>query len=84
MNRQDDLMNVFDKTWKANHNDDVKRAKENEKKFMDKMFNTGSKNVIGKVGNTPLERVNNLNNNIDNARRGFNQNKINGIVGKFK
>ena len=26
MNRQEDLTKVFDKRWKANHNDDVKKA----------------------------------------------------------
>lgn len=40
MNRQEDLTKVFDKRWKANHNDDVKKARDKEKDFMNKMFNT--------------------------------------------
>ena len=27
-NRNEDLMKVFDRTWKANHNNDVKEARE--------------------------------------------------------
>ena len=28
-NRQEDLSKVFDRTWKANHNDVAKRGREN-------------------------------------------------------
>ncbi len=81
VNRQEDLTKVFDKRWKANHNDDVKNARNKEKDFMNKMFNT---NTINNNVITPGEMVNNLRNNMENANRGINQNKINRIVGKFK
>lgn len=64
MNRQEDLIKVFDKRWKANHNDDVKNAKEKEKKFMNKMFNnkmpnmSNNKNTI--VGYNGVGRNNNI------------------------
>ena len=35
----EDLTRVFDRTWKANHNNDVKEARTKEKKFWNKMFN---------------------------------------------
>ncbi len=76
VNRQEDLTKVFDKRWKANHNDDVKKARDKEKDFMNKMSNNS---VI-----TPGEMVSNLHNNMESANRGINQSKINRIVGKFK
>ena len=33
MNRNEDLTKVFDRTWKANHNNDVKEARAKEKSF---------------------------------------------------
>ena len=83
VNRQDDLTRVFDKTWKANHNDDVKRAREKDRDFMNKMFNTNVNTVNNRVV-TPGEMVKSLHNNMANANRGINQSKINRIVGKFK
>lgn len=39
-NRNKDLTQVFDERWKANHNyESVKQAKEQDKMFIDKMFN---------------------------------------------
>ena len=38
-NRNQDLTKVFDAKWKANHNDDVKRAKAKERAFINKLFN---------------------------------------------
>ena len=36
--RQEDLSKVFDKTWKANHNDVAKIGREKEKQFMKRSF----------------------------------------------
>lgn len=38
LNRNKDLTKVFDAKWKANHNDDVKRAKAKERAFINKLF----------------------------------------------
>lgn len=84
MRRLEDLTKVFDKRWKANHNDDVKVARENEKIFADKMFGNNNNNNINKNYNTPESRLNNLNNNINNARAGQMQNNLNNIVKKWK
>ena len=81
--RQEDLTKVFDRNWKASHNDDVKIVRENEKKFMDKMFN--NKNVV--IENKPLtpgERASNLHNNMNNAFNGQRQSNLNNIVKKWK
>lgn len=83
MNREEDLTRVFDRRWKANHNDDVKRAREKDRDFMNKMFNVNNNNNNNRVV-TPGEMVKSLHNNMENANRGINQNKINRIVGKFK
>lgn len=83
VNRQEDLTKVFDKRWKASHNDDVKRAREKDRDFMNKMFNTNV-NTVNNRPLTPGEVANNLHNNMANANRGINQSKINRIVGKFK
>lgn len=34
MERNEDLTRVFDRTWKANHNNDVKEARTKEKKVL--------------------------------------------------
>ena len=39
MERNEDLTKVFDRTWKANHNNDVKEVRSREKKFWNKMLN---------------------------------------------
>lgn len=83
MNREEDLTRVFDKRWKANHNDDVKRAREKDRNFMNKMFNVNN-NKVNNRALTPGEMAKNLHNNMENVNRGINQNKINKIVGKFK
>jgi len=80
--RQEDLMKVFDKTWKANHNDDLKRVKEKDKKFMDKMF--GNSSGTNNKNLTPGQRVENLHNNMNNAFMGHRQNNLNNIVKKWK
>lgn len=84
-NRQEDLTKVFDRTWKANHNDDVKRARKEEKKFIDRLFNV--KPSIEKMTKskilTPEEQVNNLQKNISDMNKINNQARINNIKGKF-
>lgn len=82
MKRLEDLTTVFDKRWKANHNDDVKVAREKEKQFMNKMY--GNKNSINTNYNTPEAKLNNLNNNINAARSGQMQNNLNNIMKKWK
>jgi len=81
--RDEDLTKVFDRTWKANHNDVAKRGREKEKKFMDKMFNRGNSVNISKPL-TPGERAENLHNNINNAFNGQRQSNLNNIVKKWK
>ena len=82
--RQEDLTKVFDRTWKANHNDVAKRGRENERKFMNKMFNTNR--VFGNTNRnlTPGERAENLHNNMNNAFDGYKKNNVNNIVKKWK
>lgn len=82
--RLEDLSKVFDRTWKANHNDDVKNAKIREKNFMDRMFNIKNKddNDTSKI-KTPDEKVNELQNNINNMRKFNNQIRNNSLRGKF-
>ena len=75
MNRQEDLTKVFDKRWKANHNDDVKKARDKEKDFMNKMFNTNINTISNNSVITPGEMGSNLHNNMESANRGINQSK---------
>lgn len=82
-NRQEDLSKVFDKTWKANHNDVAKRGREKEKKFMDRMFNN-NRNQIETKNLTPGQRAANLQNNINNAFSGQRQSNLNNIIKKWK
>ena len=85
MERNEDLTKVFDRTWKANHNNDVKEARSREKKFWNKMFNVkdnGNANT-GKIV-TPNMQVNNLQKNINDAANFQKSNNINNIVKKWK
>ena len=84
-NRQEDLTKVFDRTWKANHNDDVKQARKREKNFIDKLFNI--KKPLDEKSNqrlfTPNKQVSNLQKNMNSMNNFNNQNRINTIKGKF-
>ena len=80
--RQEDLSKVFDRTWKANHNDVAKRGREREKAFMNKMFGNTSNN--GNKNLTPGQRAETLHNNMNNAFIGQRQNNLNNIVKKWK
>ena len=84
-NRMEDLTKVFDRTWKANHNDDVKKAREKEKNFIDRLFNV--KNSKDNNNNikplAPNEQVGNLQRNINGMNNFNHQTKLNNIRGKF-
>ena len=84
--RLEDLTKVFDRTWKANHNDDVKKARKKEKKFIDRLFNIKplKEEENYKKPLSPNEQVNNLQKNI-NGMNSFNtQTRLNNLKGKFK
>ena len=84
-NRQEDLTKVFDRNWKANHNDDVKKARAREKEFIDKLFDV--KPSVQKESKpkviTPNEQVNNLQKSMDGMNNFVKQTKLNTIRGKF-
>lgn len=84
MERNEDLTKVFDRTWKANHNNDVKEARIKEKKFWDKMFNVKESNTSSRGVITPSEQVGNLQRNMNNAADFQKRNNINNIVKKWK
>ncbi len=82
MNRQEDLMKVFERRWKANHDNGVKEAVEREKKFINKMFNVKEEKKDSTYI-TPDMRASNLNKQINGANSFQKQNIINNIKGKF-
>lgn len=85
-NRQEDLTKVFDRNWKANHNDDVKNAREKERSFINRLFNVkeDKKSSNNSSYLTPNDRVNNLQNNM-NSLNNFNNNiKVNNITKKWQ
>lgn len=85
MERNEDLTKVFDRTWKANHNNDVKEARGREKKFWNKMFNVkDNSNANTRQIVTPNMQVNNLQKNINDAANFQKRNNINNIVKKWK
>lgn len=70
-NRNRDLIEVFNDRWKANHNNDVKEAREREKKFINKMFNVKEENdnvVRPKVKSTREIQLERLEKNMNNLR----------------
>ena len=83
MNRQEDLMKVFDRRWKANHDNGVKEAIDREKKFINKMFNVKEEPKMDNTYVTPDTRASNLNKQIEGAYDFQKQNRINNIKGKF-
>lgn len=85
MNRQEDLSKVFDRTWTANHNDMVKKAREKDKAFMDRMFNVNR----GRINNqskvvTPEMQVNELNKKMNENSNFQRQVKVNNILNRWK
>lgn len=60
-----DLVEVFDDRWKANHNDDVKKAKEREITFINKMFNVKTNQTPSH--NSSQDNLTRLNKNIQDA-----------------
>ena len=82
-NRQEDLSKVFDKTWKANHNDVAKKGREREKELMNQMYN--KKNMQREVKSLTLgQRVETLQSNMNNAYIGQKQASLNNIIKKWK
>lgn len=81
--RQEDLSKVFDKTWKANHNDVAIKGRQKEKEFTNKMFNV-PKTKMQIKNLTPEEKVKQLNQNINNAFAGQKTSNINNILRKWK
>ena len=80
--RQEDLSKVFDRTWKAKHNDVAKRGREREKQFIKKLFGNTSSTDNNNL--TPGQRAETLHNNMNNAFMGQRQNNLNNIVKKWK
>ena len=83
MNRQDDVMKVFDKRWNANHSDDVKKAKEREKSFINKMFNVKGDNKESNNIITPDRSASSLKTIVNGAVDFQKQNNLRNIKGKF-
>lgn len=81
--RQEDLSKVFDRTWKAKHNDVAKRGREREKTFINKLFGINNDNNSNK-NLTPGQRAETLHNNMNSAFMGQRQNNLNNIVKKWK
>lgn len=81
--RLEDLSKVFDRTWKASHNDDVKNARVKEKNFINRMFNVKEEEKSTKNVKSPGERANDIQNNLNGMRKFNNQNRINNMKGKF-
>lgn len=84
MERNEDLTKVFDRTWKANHNNDVKEARAKEKKFWNKMFNIKESSTSDRKIVTPNSQVSNLQKNMNSAADFQKRNNINNIVKKWK
>ncbi len=84
MERNEDLTKVFDRTWKANHNNDVKEARTKEKKFWNKMFNVKESSTSDRKVVTPNSQVSNLQRNMNSAVDFQKRNNINNIVKKWK
>lgn len=83
-NRNEDLTKVFDRTWKANHNNDVKEARKREKEFMDKMFNV--KKPVNNIPQrqTPSSSATNLQKNMEGAANFQRSTNLNNIIKKWK
>ena len=84
MERNEDLTKVFDRTWKANPNNDVKEARTKEKKFWNKMFNVKESSTSDRKVVTPNSQVSNLQRNMNSAVDFQKRNNINNIVKKWK
>ncbi len=66
INRNKDLLEVFNERWKANHSLNIKQMKEKEKKFNERMFGNIKKDEKS-ISNKPIDRVNRLNEKINSA-----------------
>ncbi len=83
MDRNEDLTKVFDRRWKANHDNGVKAQIEKEKTFINKMFNVKEEPKRENSYITPDMRASNLQKQIDGANAFQKQNAIRNIKGKF-
>ncbi len=63
--RNEDLINVFERRWKANHNNDLKDAKQRQEEFNKKMY--GERPKYKPLTNE--EKLREMNKNIENLRR---------------
>jgi len=74
-NRNKDLTQIFDARWKANHNyEAVREAKEQDKRFIDKMFNNKKEEEKPTQNvNYMEERLKRLNDNMNALRNNRNK-----------
>ncbi len=84
--RKQDLTEVFDQTWKANHNSDVKLARGREKQFVNKMFNVNQSESMVRKDNyqTPAERAKNLHDKMNQTIRTSKQIDVKNFMNKYK
>ena len=84
--RQEDLSKVFDRTWKANHSDDIKKEKARKKSFIDKMFDIKDIQEENDSKLRPLsesEKLKNRQDNMNGIKELNDRAKLNDIKGKF-
>lgn len=71
-NRNRDLTQVFNDRWKANHDyESVRKAKEQDKKFIDKMFNKKTEEPKQQI-NYMEERLKRLQGNMNAVKNNRN------------
>lgn len=80
-NRQEDLSKVFDKTWRANHNNTAELGRKHDREMMDKLYD---KKVHPFEKNTPSDSVGLLNKNMNTAFNAEKSAKLNNIMKKWK
>lgn len=89
-NRNRDLLEIFDDTWKANHNEDVKNAKAKEKKFINKMFNVNEKVSekeefsANSIPVKPKKEAERISKQIDRTIKVEKQNDVRNIINRYK
>jgi len=75
-----DLTKVFDDRWKANHNDDVKINKDNNKRFNDRLFDV--KDEDGEIKGNLQRNFDRLNKNLETSKKLQIENRIRNLRGK--
>ncbi len=82
--RNKDTSEIFDERWKANHNDDVKKARVHEKEFINRMFDVQTNSEIRKTAVGNMQRdFENLNKNIAMNNEFQRQNRFNNKKGNI-